>query len=484
MKPSRSTTVLHLLLVTIMMLLPASLSFSQSTATVQGIWVGVAEINADVKLTVAFEIFGGEGQPATGFMHSIEQKAFNIPVKEVIVIEDTVRFVVPAIKAEFAGIVLGETIIGDITQGMNKPWPVTLTRSDRLPVDKPGRPQEPVRPLPYYEEAVKYNNEGAGVTLAGIFTRPSAEGKYPAVILISGSGPNDRDESIFGHKIFLVLADQLTRSGFAVLRVDDRGVGESTGDFPSATVTDLASDVVAGAAFLMSRPDVDSKKIGLIGHSLGGDIAPIAASKSKDIAYIVLMAGAAKPLYQVIYEQCDAIFATMGIRQEAIDINRKVLETLFETIKTEKDSAVAKKIIREKFLELDKEVAGLSEDERRQIQLSYPLNPGDADYYYRPAKRFDFFYDPAEYLRKVKCPVLALIGSKDIQVLPSHLVLIEDNLRKAKNKNFEVMELEGLNHLFQTCQSCTVEEYSLIPETLSPVFITVITDWLRKTTNQ
>jgi pimeloyl-ACP methyl ester carboxylesterase len=465
-------------------LLFTSSLFSQQVPEVAGVWAGKAAINSNVSLTVAFEIFGGDGQPFTGLMHSIDQKAFDIPVSEVVVSGSNVRFLIPSIKAEFSGEVSGDTLAGSIVQAKNKPWPVTLARYSKLPFEKPGRPQEPSRPLPYYEENVKYNNEAAGVTIAGTFTRPEADGRYPAVILISGSGPNDRDESIFGHKIFLVLSDQLTRAGYAILRVDDRGVGESTGNFSTATVADLATDVVAGAEYLMTRPDVDSKMIGLIGHSLGGAIAPIAASMSKNIAFVVMMAGAAKPLYQIIYDQSEAIYSKMGIRREAIDVNRRVLEALFETIISEKDSAAAMNIIRKKFAELDSEVAQLSETERKQMDLSYPLNPRDAEYYYKPARRFDFFYSPADYLKKMKCPVLAMIGSNDIQVPPDNLPLIEKNLRKAGNRRFEVVELPGLNHLFQKCNTCTVEEYSKIEETLSPEFLKVLADWLGKTTGK
>jgi pimeloyl-ACP methyl ester carboxylesterase len=457
--------------------------FSQKGDEVAGIWAGKATINADISLNVVFEIFGGDGQSLSGLMHSVDQKAFDIPVKEVIAGNDTVKFLIPSIKAVFSGEIKGDSIRGSLVQGKNNTWPLNLARYSSLPFARPGRPQEPSRPLPYYEESITYDNESAGVTIAGTFTRPSAEGKYAAVILISGSGPNDRDESIFGHKVFLVLSDQLTRAGFAVLRVDDRGIGESTGNFPSATVMDLASDVIAGVEYLSTRPDVNRKKIGLIGHSLGGEIAPVAATMSKDVAFIVMMAGASKPLYQVIYEQCDAIFTARGISREATEVNRKVLEAMYETIISEKDSAVAMKAIRQKFMVLNEEVAQLTEAERKQMDLSYPLNPKDAEYYYRPAKRFDFFYDPAEYLKKVKCPVLALIGSKDIQVLPSNLPLIEENLRKAGNRHYKVIEMEGMNHLFQKCTECTVEEYSRIEETISPEFVSVLTEWLRQTTN-
>ncbi len=460
----------------------SSALFSQQGSEVAGIWAGRAVINANISLNVAFEIFGGDGQAFSGLRHCVDQKAFGIPVKEVIVKDNSVRFLIPNIKAEFSGEIKGDSIAGAIVQGKNKPWPVTLARFSKLPFDKPGRPQEPSRPLPYFEEKITYENRSAGVTLAGTFTRPTAEGKYPAVILISGSGPNDRDESIFGHKIFLVLSDQLTRAGFAVLRVDDRGVGESIGNFPSAKVTDLASDVIAGVEYLKTRPDVNRKKIGLPGHSPGGEIAPVATSMSKDVAFVIMMAGAGKPLYQVIYEQCDAIFTSMGIRKEAIELNRKVLGAMYETIISEKDSAAAMNIIRNKFRELDDAVAQLTETERKQMELSSPLDQNDASYYFKPTKRFDFFYDPAEYLGRVKCPVLALIGSNDIQVLPFNLAVIEENLKKAWNRHYRVMEMEGMNHLFQKCTLCTVEEYSKIEETISPEFIAVITDWLKQVT--
>ena len=307
--------------------------------------------------------------------------------------------------------------------------------------------------------------------------------KHPAVLLIPGSGPNDRDETIWGHRVFLVLADHLTRQGVAVLRADDRGVGGSTGDFSSATIADFARDACAGVEYLKTRPEIDARKIGLVGHSLGANIAPLAATQSPDVAFIVLMAGASNTLAEGIHLQCQLIYRSEGASEAAIALNQAINEQTFAIIKDEPDDGAAEEKIRDVLERFNPEVAKLSEEDKRRVELSDPLDFAGYRGFLSPAMRFDLFYDTREPLRKVSCPVLAINGDKDIQV-PSQVNLkgIEEALKAGGNTNYTVKELPGLNHLFQTAATGAIAEYSKIEETISPSALELISDWIKEQT--
>ncbi|MDX5436783.1 MAG: alpha/beta hydrolase, partial [Pontibacter sp.] len=371
------------------------------------------------------------------------------------------------------------TLLGGLAQNSSKAFPLNMKKVDRLPVAKASRPQEPVKPYPYLEEDVQYRNEQAKVTLSGTLTIPNTAGPHPAVLLIPGSGPNDRDQTIMGHKVFLVLADLLTRSGYAVLRVDDRGVNKSTGDFETASIADLASDAEAGVRFLKVRPEIDKARIGLVGHSLGAEIAPIAANKSEDGAFVVLMAGAATTSMHVsLYEQTRAHYASLGVSETGIEVNNKILKAVFEAIRTEKDNEKALAKIAAKFKKLDVEVAKLSSEERKLLELSTPLNPKQFTEFLSPAYRVDLFHNLAAELEKVKCPVLAINGSKDLQVLPINLQRIEKALQKGGNRHYTVKEFENKNHLFQTTATGAIAEYSELEETFAPDVVEYMVNWM------
>jgi len=251
--------------------------------------------------------------------HSLDQNMFDIEARQETQAGDTLRLQLPSLRASFLLVPSDSLLTGYYQQG-NARFPVHLARQT-TPFQKPVRPQEPNFPLPYLSQDVRYQNEAAGVQLAGTFTRPGAAGRYPAVILVPGSGPNERNAHIFGHKVFLVLADYLTRQGFAVLRSDDRGVGESEGTFAEATLSDLASDVGAAARFLKGRADVNPRQIYVLGHSLGAEIGGLAALKYPEIKALVLLAGAAEPLTETIFRQTRTIYAQQGLSEKAISVN-------------------------------------------------------------------------------------------------------------------------------------------------------------------
>ncbi|MDO9554120.1 MULTISPECIES: alpha/beta hydrolase family protein [Rhodonellum] len=342
-----------------------------------------------------------------------------------------------------------------------------------------NRPQEPSKPYPYYTEEVTFENIQAQVTLAGTLTLPSAAGNYPAVILISGSGAQNRDEEISGHKPFLIIADHLTKHGIAVLRYDDRGVAKSTGNFKEATTADFASDVASAVDFLKTRVEVDRDKIGLIGHSEGGLIAPMVASNSKDVSFIVLLAGPGIEINKVLLTQQELISRADGISES--DIKEFILP-------------VHKKAF--KMISMSTDGRTLKTDLARLIEETYDITPTNlislnmtreqvvstqSDKWSSEWFRNFLKYDPATILEKVTCPILALNGEKDLVVTPKeNLSGISNALKKGGNTNVTVRELPNLNHLFQNCETGSPAEYAKIEETFSPIALKEMADWILK----
>ena len=408
-------------------------------------------------------------------MDSPDQGITGIPVDKVILKDNNLSIEIKAIAGIYEGIINQDysKIEGDWKQ-TGASFPLLLQKVGKAV--EISRPQEPKKPFPYIEQEVNYENSEAGIVLAGTLTMPAEEGLFPAVILISGSGPQDRNETVFGHRPFLVLEDYLTRQGIAVLRVDDRGVGESTGDFSQATSKDFASDVLAGIEYLKSREEVNSRQIGLIGHSEGGLIAPMVAVQSPDVAFIVLMAGPGLPGEDILYMQNELISKAAGMSEEKIDRNRYYNERLYSLIKEEENKGLliekATSIFDEYFAELTQEEKNQigNRDEYVDIQLQNMLSLW-----------FKFFltYDPRPTLSKVSCPVLAINGSKDLQVPPKeNLEAIEEALIAGGNKNYLIKELSDLNHIFQTAETGSPDEYARIEETISPVTLELIGDWI------
>jgi fermentation-respiration switch protein FrsA (DUF1100 family) len=310
---------------------------------------------------------------------------------------------------------------------------------------------------------VVYQNKSAGVELAATLTIPQGKGPFPAVVLITGSGPQDRDEALFGHRPFLVLSDYLTRKGIAVLRADDRGVAKSTGNFALATTADFATDTEAGIAYLKTRPEIDVHKIGLIGHSEGGAIAPMVAARNRDVAFIVMMAGTGVPGDAVIAEQTKLRLEANGVSSAEAEKQGATELEILTLVKQEKDPIAAEKKLHEKL-------SGQVTD----AQLGATIQTLNS-----PWMRYFISFDPATALAKVSCPVLALNGSKDVQVSPSqNLPAIRKALEAGGNKHFEIAELLGLNHLFQTTKTGSPNEYAQIEETIAPVALDKIASWI------
>jgi dipeptidyl aminopeptidase/acylaminoacyl peptidase len=344
-------------------------------------------------------------------------------------------------------------------------------------ISMPWRPQEPKGAFPYIEKEVKYSNLTAGVTLAGTLTLPRSRKPSPAVLLIAGSGPIDRDETVFGHKPFLVLADHLTRQGIVVLRVDKRGIGQSTGNYEVSTSEDFAADVLAGVEYLKTRKEVDTEKIGLIGHSEGGLIAPLAAVKSNDVAFIVLMAAQGVTGEKLVYTQETLISRSMGVSEEQINHQLDFQKQVLSVIINEPDLEKAEKLIQEIVA---KHLTKLPEEEQQAS-----ANAMEAQIKRCNSKWFRYFltYDPGTSLEHLKMPILAINGELDFQVPPKqNLYLIGKILKETGNQNYKIIEFPKLNHFFQTCQSGSILEYGKIEETIAPEVLDTLSDWILETT--
>jgi pimeloyl-ACP methyl ester carboxylesterase len=415
----------------------ASILLAQPATQVNGKWMGTLEAGPQ-KLRLALDVENGQGA-----MISIDQGSARLPIEKLDVTGASVKIDVGI--ATYDGTLSGEQISGTFHQsGMN--FPLVFRRVDRI--EEPRRPQNPQRPFPYVEEEVTFKG-GGGVSLAGTLTYPKTGAPFPAVLLLTGSGPQDRDEAIMGHRPFLVLSDYLTRLGLAVLRVDDRGMGKSSGDFSKATYEDKVADALAGVELLRNRKEIDGRRIGLLGHSEGGAIAEIAASRSKDVAFIVMMAGPGVPGDQLMKQQGIDIVRANGGDDATVKQQVGTQGKMFQILREEKDPSIAEKRIRETLGSLP---GAEQQAARRFLRLS-------ATSFRTTRVRWCASY-PAlswpltaawicRFRRNRTCPRLQPLW------------------RRAKAE-WQVVQLPELNRLFQTAKTGNVPEYSTIDETISP----------------
>jgi len=438
-------------------------SFSQD---ITGKWTGSLDIQG-TKLNLIFNI-DKTGENYTATMDSPEQNVQGIPISTVTFQKPTLKMTIEIAGIEYNGTLnASNEIIGNFSQA-GATFPLNLSKKKR-------KPQEPTE-FNYYIENVTFQNKKDNISLGGTLTLPSKEGKFPVVVLISGSGAQNRDSELLGHKSFLLIADYLTKKGIGVLRFDDRGVGESKGDRNVATTKDFATDVSAAVEYLKTRKEINTKKIGLIGHSEGGMIAPMVAANSKDISYIVLLAGTGIPGDELLMQQTYLVGKAAGMSEEDLQTASTSNAKIYSIMKKEKNLEEAKKqltaIIQASFDELpsDQKPSQPEIDSIITQQLAVIASPW-----------FQFFvsYDPALILKDVKCPVLVLNGEKDVQV-PSKIntQAIKNALQKGGNKKVTVVEFPNINHLFQECTTCTVDEYEKIEQTFSPIVLKQISDWI------
>ncbi len=429
------------------------------------------------QLRVVFTVSVGEDGAYSATLASPDQGVAGIVVDTVTFDGAAVGFAVPSILGSFEG-VLGEDgkVVGEWSQG-GVTLPLTLEKVAEAP--KIVRPQDPPAGESLYtSEQATYQNLGAGITLGGTITIPKGTGPFPAVILISGSGPQDRNETVFGHRPFLVLPDNLTKRGIAVLRVDDRGVGATQGDLSQSTSEDLADDVRAGIEFLKSRPDIDAKRIGLIGHSEGALIAPIVATDTEDVAFMVLLAAPGLVGEELLYDQAWRISEATGEPREDVERGQRLQASVFEVVKSEPDNMLATERLRDGHQGGSRGAARGDAGGDRGTQLDAFVD-AQVRMVINPWFRFFLTYDPVPALKSVKCPVLALYGGNDLQVSPEvNSGPVEAALVEAGNADHTVKTFEAMNHLFQTATTGLPTEYPQIQETMAPEVLTFIGDWI------
>jgi alpha/beta superfamily hydrolase len=464
--------VIGLILFSIILTNSLSAQNTITKTSLPGSWLGKISVNAiDIRLVFNIKLNDKDSLVATA--DSPDQGAKNIPLGRVILNKDSLTIKAPLLLAEYRGAISNDsTITGTWTQRGAK-FPVDLKRLKAAFVL--NRPQEPKAPFPYISEDVIFTNRKSNIQLAGTLTIPKGDGPFAAVILITGSGAQNRNEEILGHKPFLVISDWLTRNGIAVLRYDDRGVGKSQGNYATATSADLASDAEAAFDFLKINTKINPKAIGLAGHSEGGLIAPIVAASNPEIAFIVSLAGPGVTGQQIIIRQSQDISRLSGVNEEQIKKSTETNKKLYAVLRKEKDDKSAEIKILAVYKEIiEKEKVSKEDAEKAVNQLK--LTFGAATY---PWFRYFLFTDPAVFWKKVKCPVLALNGEKDLQVSAvENLPAIEKAIKSSGNNAIKTLQLPGLNHLFQHCDKGLPSEYGTIEETFSPEALKTISDWI------
>ncbi|WP_127844169.1 alpha/beta hydrolase family protein [Psychroflexus aestuariivivens] len=440
---------------------------------ITGDWNGVLDVQG-MKMRLVFHIENTE-EGLASIMDSPDQNVSGIPVTSTEFKNDTLTLKVKNAGIEYIG-VLNDT--GDVEGNFSQNgmvFKMNLTKN-KIQKSELKRPQEPEEPFPYHSETVKFKNKNAKIKLAGTLTLPNQTEKFPAVVLISGSGPQDRNESILGHKPFLVLSDYLTRQGIAVLRYDDRGFAESEGDFGSATTLDFAKDAEAAVEFLKSHKNIDSENIGIIGHSEGGLIAPIVARDNSAVAFIVLMAGTGIPGDELLYLQQKLIGEVSGLSEIQIENSVENNKQAYKILSNSENITKAKSKLKSFYQKALKEnpdpqkPSNMTDEEYIDLVVSQIATPW-----------FQTFINtnPADILQKVNCPVLAINGEKDLQVPPKeNLQAIEKSLKTGGNQNITTIEYPNLNHLFQESKTGAPSEYAKIEQTIAPYVLEDISEWI------
>lgn len=464
----------------ILCLFPMIELYAQLSGQLTGSWQGILQVGKGLRMVFHFSKNATDQWSAS--FDSPDQYATGIACSDVHVEGDSLHLQIPAAKGSFRGLFLTDSTIRGEWKQMAR-YDLSLKKTANPPEIARKR-QTPVPPFPYIAEDLEYTSVRTGLRYGATLTLPDGDGPFPAVVLITGSGAQDRDESIFGHKPFAVLADFLTRHGLIVLRVDDRGVGKSTGNFSTSTSADFAEDVNASLDFLKMQPKANKSKLGLIGHSEGGMIAPMVAVQRKDIEFIVLLAGPGEKIPKLLAEQNAALLKSAGINKDAVQSFETFYPSLMQSITVSKSVGEAKRQINQALDQWKKSTpknyvlatTGIYND---SSQKSYVENLTAV--MYTPWFLYFLNYDPAPNLEKLKCKVLALNGEKDVQVIASsNLAGIQQALEKHGQAKFTVSEIPQLNHLFQTCNKCTLQEYAELEETFSPLALSIISDWIEK----
>lgn len=465
---------IKLLLFQIFLLISLPLMVAGQNESIIGSWEGTLPTHSKTIKIIATFSADSVGK-IKGVVDSPEQGLSNLALDNVSFADNLLKFEFKAGGTIYEGKLTADEINGKWSQG-GQSATVNFKRVAKTPTPKtsaPNKPQTPQPPFPYKSEEIVFENKKANVKLAGTLTIPNSSRPVPAVILLTVAGPNDRDMSNGGHKHFAVLADFLTRQGIAVLRYDDRGVGKSTGDLFQSTISDFADDALAGIEFLKSRSEIDKQKIGLVGNSEGGAVAPLAATRSTDVAFVVMLAGPGITGAEIIKTQTQTLAKSQGLSAKETAKILALGNKVFQILATEKDDEKAKVLLRKLAKEnpitpvLGANLLGTN-DLEAQIKL-----------YVSPWYRYQISYDPKTVLAKVKCPILVMNGELDMIInAKQNLQSIQEVLSQNGNPDYTIIHLPRLNHIFQTAKTGSPTEYRTLEETFSPLALKTIANWI------
>lgn len=442
--------------IVILLLLAVQTSFAQ----VEGYWQGKMDLGA-TELEVGFDIQAVEnGYSAT--LDIPAQGAMGLPVDETVFQDNRLQMTLSTLGASYSGTLKDSRIEGEFEQRGMK-FPLNLEKSEKE--TQQARPQDPKPPFNYRVEEVSFVNEKEGNTLTGILTVPAGDGPFPAMVLVSGSGQQNRDEELMNHRPFWVIADYCARHGIAVLRYDDRGVGGSTGEVENATSMDFSYDAEAAFDFLCKQKNINALQVGILGHSEGGIINFMVSARRPEVAFLVSLAGPAVNGIAVLKEQQAAILRASGVTEEAVQFSSNANAQLFDIIEASSNREEADTLLRQllKGWGYNEE---LTEQTIRELAMPWM-------YYFME-------YDPKEAIVKTNCPALLLNGSKDLQVLATqNLPAYERIMAEHGKTNLTLRELPDLNHLFQHCETGNPNEYFTIDETISPEVLEMIVEFVK-----
>jgi len=453
---------------------PATVPAGQAAPfSLEGNWDGSIKVaNQDIGMVIRFT---GSGSEAKGTMDIPAQSAKDIPLSKVDLSAPKVHF--EAFSGQRLAVYDGQvqadgSISGLFTQaGYTGTFTLKRATAQAAPT---------AVPVPYKQEEVTVKNGAA--SLAGTLTLPPTGGPFPAVVLITGSGAQNRDEEVFGFQPFRLIADHFTRNGIAVLRMDDRGVGGSTGDVANATSEDFAGDIAAAVAMLKGRPDINPKQIGLLGHSEGGIIAPMVADRNSDVAFVILMAGPGVNGGQIVVQQLADLMKAQGQPQAAIDEAVAQQKQVVQAVVTGEGWDAVKAFLRPK---VQTQIAALSAEQRtalgdEQAAVDKAVQ-AQLDAVNSPWYKFFITYDPAPALSKAKIPVLALFGGKDVQVSAAlNEPAVKAALAQGGNTQVTTKVYPDANHLFQPATTGGIDEYAKL-KTFVPGFLDDLVKWIKGT---
>lgn len=441
-----------------------------------GTWHGLLDVGQKLRLDLHI---AKNGENYEGKLDSPDQGAKDIPATKVEFSNNTLVFEVKNLGVSYSGILFKDSIDGTFKQG-NFSTKMLLTRSEVI-LKKAFRPQDPKEPFDYVEEEISFENKLEKFNLAGTITYPKGEGPFPAVILVSGSGPQDRNEEILEHKPFWIIADYLTKQGFAVLRYDDRGTAKSKGNFNSATSVELSQDAESALDFLKTNTKINTSKICVAGHSEGAMIAVMLAARRKDIHSIALLAGPGIPGGELLLLQQYLINKVNGISEKTSKSIQRYNSKIYDIVHEQSSLDVAKPILEKKIRKTlsktkDSELEGYpSKEALIQQSISNVCNPW----------MFYFIkYNPKNDLEKVNCHVLALNGSKDLQVPPKENLGAMQKYIPKSDKSQVFKEIPNVNHLFQECETGNPTEYGTIEQTIQEDVLKIMGEWLNSIQNK